>query len=297
MLKFAFQGLWRNFWLSFITLSLLVITFVSFNLLVSINYLAAKLTQNIEQRIDVSVYFAPEATDEQIGGVKNYLDALPGVASVALVSREEAVQLFRERHKDDPEIISALEELDKNPLGATIVVKAKTISDYPAILSALDVPLYQQIIQEKDFSDHRALIEKIGRWTNKVRTGSMILSIIFILVVMMIVFNTVRMAIYSHRDEIGIMKLVGASNWFVRMPYVAESAVITIFAIIISICLTYVFLGFFEPSIARFLESTNVGLISYFNTNALRIFGLEFILMATLTGLSSLTAVGKYLKK
>lgn len=297
VLKFAFQDLWRNFWLSFVTVTLLLITFFSFNILIALNYLAQEVTRNIESRIDVSVYFVPEATDEQVGGAKTFLESLPLVAGVGLISREEAVQQFRERHKDDAEILASLDELDKNPLGATLVIKAKAIGDYPAILSTLDVEPYKNIIQDKNFVDHRVLIERIGRWTDKVRTGAMVLSLIFIAIVMMIVFNTVRMAIYTHREEIGIMKLVGASNWFVRTPYIFESIILAVISLGVSVGLTFAVFGALQPTITKFFEDPNINLSSYFLRDALRIFGLEFILMTCLTALSSLTAVGRYLKK
>jgi len=297
VLKFAFQDIWRNFWLSFVTVTLLLITFLSFNILISLNYLTQEVTKNIEGRIDVSVYFIPDATDEQVNGAKTFLESLPAVAGVTLIGREDAIQQFRERHKDDAEILASLDELDKNPLGATLVIKAKAIADYPAILSTLDAEPYKDIVQDKNFTDHRLLIERIGRWTDKVRTTAAVLSLVFIAIVMMIVFNTVRMAIYTHREEIGIMKLVGASNWFVRAPYILESIILAIISVAVSIGITYFMLGFLQPSLTRFFEDPNVNLISYFNQQAFKVFGLEFVLMTCLTALSSLTAVGRYLKK
>ena len=261
VLKFAFQDIWRNFWLSFVTITLLLITFLSFNILISLNYLTQEVTKNIEGRIDVSVYFIPDASDEQVRGAKIFLESLPAVAGVGLVTREDAIQQFRERHKDDTEILASLDELDKNPLGATLVIKAKSIGDYPAILATLDAKPYKDIVQDKNFADHRVLIERIGRWTDKIRTTAAVLSLIFIAIVMMIVFNTVRMAIYTHREEIGIMKLVGASNWFVRAPYIAESVVLAIIGIGASIGITYLLLGFLQPALTRFFEDSSVNLI------------------------------------
>ena len=297
VLKFSFQDIGRNFWLSLVTITLLTVTFLSFNILVSVNYLAGEVTRNIEERIDVSVYFIPEASGEQVGGAKTYLESLPGAGSVTLIPREEAIQRFRERHKNDAEILSSLDELDKNPLGATIVVRAKTINDYPAIISALDAEQYKDIIQDKNFTDYRLLIDKIGRWTSKVRTTAMILSVLFIAVALMIIFNTVRLAIYTHREEIGIMKLVGASNWFVRTPYIFESVILAIISLGLSIGLSFVVFGALQPTVTKFFEDPNINLASYFLRDAFRIFGLEFVLMTCLTALSSLTAVGRYLKK
>ena len=297
ILKFALQDLWRNFWLSLVTVTLLLITFISFNILLSLNYLAQKVTANIENRIDVSVYFKPEATDEQVGGAKTFLESLSGVAGATLVSREDAIQQFRERHKDDAEILASLDELDKNPLGATIIVKAKSIGDYGAILAALDSEPYKEIIQDKNFADHRVLIERLGRWTEKIRLGAMILSLIFIAIVVMIIFNTVRMAIYTHREEIGIMKLVGASNWFVRAPYILESVMLTVISVAVAIGVTYLLAGLSERALTQFFEDPGLNLTAYFNRNFFEIFGLEFMLMSCLTALGSLTAMGRYLKK
>ena len=123
-----------------------------------------------------------------------------------------------------------------------------------------------------------------------------IISLIFILVAVLTVFNTIRMGIYVHRKEIGIMRLVGANNWYIRLPFIIEGLLYALFSCILFWVLMYLFLHFFGPKINQFFAEINFDIQAYFAGNFLYVFGFEFIIIAVVNVISSLIAMGRYLR-
>ncbi len=167
--KFAFQNFWRNFWLSFITISMLVLTLLSINVLFVLNVLTDHAISYVEQRIEISVYFQEDTTEETITSAVEYLRGLSQVRDVETVSAEEAYEDFVAEHTADEEIISSLEELEENPFGPTLVVKAHSAEDFTFIINALDNPTFADSVREKDFSNYEEIISSIQSSTERVR--------------------------------------------------------------------------------------------------------------------------------
>jgi len=296
VLKFAFQDFWRNIWLSIITITIIVLTLFTINFLIGFNVITDKAIKSVEDKIDVSVYFNSDVGETEAHSVESYLLSLPQVKDVLYISKEEALQSFKERHKNDPKIVESLKELDSNPLGTTLIIKAYKPADYPDIIKALDEAKYNKLISEKDFDDHKVIINRINSITDKVQTVTLGIIIFFSLVAILIVFNTIRIAIYTHREEIGIMKLVGASNWFIRSPFLIEGIIYSLIACAITFAFIYPVLNFIQPYISGFFQDSNFNLAYYFKNNFVKIFGWELLLVIVLNILSSYWAMRKYLK-
>ncbi|MBN1325735.1 ABC transporter permease [Candidatus Falkowbacteria bacterium] len=295
VLKFATQDFFRNFWLSFVTLTILVLALFSINLLIIFNVIAKDAILVIEDKININVYFKPEISEDQVQAVKKYLQSLIQVKDIVYISKEQALEDFKERHKDNPKILASLDELDKNPLGASLLVTAKTTNDYPKILEYLSDPQYDSLIESKNFDDHKLVIERISSITQKVNTGVATIAIIFTLISLLIIFNAIRMAIYTHKDDIMAMKLLGATNWFVQAPFLLEGVFFGLLSVIVTIMIIYPLIGFIQPYIGSLLE-TDFNLINYFNQNFVAIFGLELLGAILINLVSSYWAVSKYVR-
>jgi cell division transport system permease protein len=278
-----------------VTLTILVLALFSINLLVIFNLIAQAALGAIEDKINISVYFKPEISADQVQMIKNYLQSLNQVKDVAYISKEAALENFKNRHKDEPAILESLSELNKNPLGASLIVTAKSTTDYPQILQYLSDPRYDSLIDSKNFDDHKLVIERIGGITQKVNAGVVAIALIFLIIALLIIFNTIRMAIYTHRDEIMAMKLLGAQNWFVEAPFLLEGVIFALLSVVITIIIVYPLLGVIQPYISSLLE-TNFNLIDYFRQNFFAIFGLEFLGAILINLMSSYWAVSKYVK-
>ena len=293
--KFAFQNIGRNLWLSIMTIIVLTVTLFSVNILLSLNVTAAAVTSAFEDKIDVAVYLVPNATDDQVTAVRSYLAGLPQVSTVTSITPDEALAKFKERHKDDADVMKALDEVGDNPLGTTLVVKAKSLDQYQMILTALDHPAYKDLIAEKNFEDYRSLVDRVENIKGRARDIGTTLLIIFALIAVIIMVNSVRVAIFTHRDEIGIMKLVGASGMFIRLPFVIESLVISLLSLLISSGIVIAALYFGSSALARFL-GVDPGLAQFFIKNVVVIAVGEYASIAVLTSLASIYAVGRYMR-
>lgn len=296
VIKFSSQDFWRNFWLSAATIVVLVLTLLSINFLLTLNFLTKTAVAEVEKKIDVSIYFKKDVAESQIGSIKSYLLSMPEVRGVEYISPARALAEFQAKHKDNPVVMESLNEVGDNPLGATLVITARETNDYQTILNVFDDPQYSSIIQDKNFEDHEAVIKKISSISEKAKKTGAGIAGLFAIVAVLIGFNTVRITIYTHRDEIGVMKLVGAANWFVRAPYLASGIFYGIFSVLLAIIITFPFVGFAEPYLAGFFGGSEFNLLGYFTQNFLLIFGGQFLGVVLLNTVTSSLAVGRYLK-
>ena len=295
IIKFAWQNLGRNLWLTIMTVVVLSVTLFSVNVLLSLNVVTGAVAKSLENRIDVSVYVKAGATDDEKNSLRSYLVGLPQTADVKTVSPEDALAAFRVRHANDPEVLKALDEVGENPLGATYIVTAKSLDQYPAIIAALDHPAYRDLITEKNFEDYSTLIAKVRDIRDRASGFGIALLAVFALLAMIIMVNVVRVAIFTHKEEIGIMKLVGANGSFIRGPYLIESVILSFLALVISSAGIAAAAYFGSPYLASFL-GTDPGVVSFFVGNAALIAGAEFAALVALTGIASSYAVGRYMK-
>ncbi|MFC1612450.1 cell division protein FtsX [Patescibacteria group bacterium] len=294
----AAQNFARNFWLVILTISILILLLLSINVLIMLNFLTDEASKQVQKRVDVSIYLKPGVSDEEAKSLRSYLMGLPSVAAVQHTSSENVLEEFKERHKNDEDILSSLALLDQNPFGGVLVVETVKIDDYKIVLKQLESAVYKDIIENKDFSDHERLVGVITRLTSFIKQLIIIVSGIFALIAMVIVFNTIKIAIYTHREEIAIMKLVGASNWRIRAPYIAEVALYySLIATVVTFILIFPIISLFQPKVLEFFQGEAGDIFAYYRANFFSLFGIQFLIVAILCAVSAGLAIGKYLKK
>lgn len=294
-LLFALQSFWRNIWLSLATVFIVFLALVSVNFLLMINVVTDTAVGAVKDRVDVSVYFKPEVKESRIAEVKTKLEGLAQVKEIVYKSPEDNLASFSERHSSDEKIQETLKELSGNPMGATLVIRAKNLEDYPGILENLNDPAVAELIEEKNYDDNQLVIDRINQISANVKNIIMAISLIFIIIAILIVFNTVRVAIFTHQNEIAIMKLVGAGNWFIRFPFIFETILAGLLAVLASVIFLYPILSFTQAYFSSFFGGASFDLIGYFNNNFLVIFGAEIIAIVILNSISALVAISKYL--
>ena len=176
-----------------------------------------------------------------------------------------------------------------------MIVKTREPKDYEKVIQALNVPEYENIIEAKTFGDTERAIDRIHVVTTQVQRFAVGLSLLFALIAFLIILNTIRVAIYTQRVEISIKKLVGASNWFVRGPYVVESVFFSIASILIAISLLWIGFRLLDPYTAVVFQKQNLLFDYYFNNKYLLI-GVQLGSVLFLTVVSSLLAMRRYLR-
>ena len=268
---------------------------LSVNTLFIIRVLTFEATQTVKNRIDVSVYFTPTATDEQIQTVRSLLNSFPEINTAEYFDRGQVLEQFRTTHVDNKGILQSLDELGENPFGSTLILKTREPEDYKKIIQSLSVPEYSDIIETKTFADSERAINRITIITRQVERASVFLTIFFVLVAFLIIFNTIRVAIYTQRREISIKRLVGATNWFIRGPYIVEAILFTIFSMAITSLLVFFVAKLLDPFVSVVFEKSNI-LTTYFISNILLLLSAQFVAVLVLTIATSLLAMRRHLK-
>ena len=163
IVRFAFQNLFRNIWLALATVSIITLALLSVNFFVLANAFIDTSLTAIEKRINISVYFKPSGQESEFLTLADRLRALPQVDEATYVSKEEALEKLKAKYDTEKSSIVAdsLKELDENPLTASLIVRAKSIDDYPPIEALLNEQQYEQLIDKKEFDDRTLLIRKI----------------------------------------------------------------------------------------------------------------------------------------
>lgn len=295
IIKFGIQDIYRNIWLSIVTLTILILALFSINMLLIVSVISDSAISAVKNKIDISLYLETEANETEIMALKAKLGGLSEVKEIKYVSKEDALNYFREKNQDKPEVLQALRELGKNPLTPSLVLIPKDADQVQNLIIKLNSET-SEIIESKNFSDHKLLLSKINAITKKVRDVGLFVSLIFIFTTLLVVYNAIRVAIYTHRKEIGIMRLVGASDWFIYMPFLLSGLIYALVGIGAIILIFYPFLSILQPYLETFFSGYNVNVITYFNDNFLKIFGLEFLGIVAINTVASLIAIRKYAK-
>ena len=293
------RGFYRN---RTVSLSSIFILTITLSIITSFYLFRAVFDYTLEQvkeKVDVRVYFTTDATEDQVADIKAKLLGLSDVKTVTYTSRDQALLDFKKKHEGDQLILQALDELGNNPFGASLSVIAKDTSRYAAIADQLSegsglLGDNKGVVDKVNYYQIKDSIDKLNSiigWTN---TVGFWLSILFILMSCMIVYNTIRLAIFVYRDEIAVMKLVGASNMFIRGPFIVESLLYSIVATVITLAVFFPATVWVTKKTVFFFEGLNINAFYTAHFFELTLFLLVF--GSVLTVISSLLAVRKYLK-
>lgn len=299
ILRSGVQNSIRNASLAIAAIAVMVITLTIILFSVIANATFANTIQQISDKIDVSVYLKDSVTTQQKDALLNDLADLPNVKSIRYVSKDEALQEYKEQNKDNIDLMLAISQTD-NPLPATIIIKPydpNKIQDIKDYLERDDIKNLQS--DETSYSgDQKEAIDEITHATTFFRQAGVASVIVFAITSMLIIFNTIRMAIFNRRDELTIMRLLGASSWFIRGPFVVE----TVMYGVISAILSVVLVNLVFSVAANSLNAKAVGLLNieysdtYFASHFWLIFIVQLGLGILIGAVSSLIATRRYLK-
>lgn len=293
--KFAFQDFGRNIGLSFMTVFILVLMLLSVNTLWSLDTITKAAVQLVREQVTISFYLAPGIKNNDVNEIKSYISTFPEVNDIKVLTREEVLKSFQNRHKLSGEVLQALDELGGNPFGPTITVRTKEPGDYKKIIDALSVPEYEPLIDGKSFEGNETALDKIQTITSRIERIGWSLSLLFAVISFLIIFNTIRVAIQTQRVEISIKRLVGANNWFIRGPYWLEAVMFTV----LSIGITMAVIMSVVPVLDRYIGvvfADRFSLTNYYMSNMLYLFGMQALAVLLLTIISSGLAMRKQLK-
>lgn len=289
----------RNAWLAIAAMAVMVVTLtiVLFSLITNATF--ANTIAQITDRIDISVYLKDEVKPSEKDQLLKGLRGLPNVKEVKYLSKADALENYKRQNANNPQLLSAISSTD-NPLPATILVKPKDLNKIQDIKTYLANDKNNKLqSDEPSYSgDRKAAIDKITHATNILRQVGIFAVLIFTVISVLIIFNTIQMAIFNRRDELTIMRLLGASTWYIRGPFVVENIIYGVFSAIMSVVIIKVL--FIVASQA--LQATSLGLLdinyasTYFNSHVWILLTIQLLVGILIGAASSVVATQRYLK-
>jgi len=291
----ALKDLSRNLWLNMATVIIIVISLFTITTMLAIDAVGSHALLVLQEKIDISIQFQDNADEAKVLEFKKDLENLPDVKSVEYISKEQALINFQETHKDSEYINQSIEELGENPLFAVLNVKANDINKYNSINEyIISNDNYKDDIEKVNYKENERAIDNLSKILASVKDGIAGITILFVFISILVSFNTIRLAMYSHKIEIEIMRLVGASNWYIRMPFIIEGAIFGAVGAAITLLIISPSAIYISPRITQFLPGFD--LYVYFMSN---FFNIALLLVSIGIGMgvfSSFIAIRRYLK-
>jgi len=297
-IKSGAVSFWRNGSVSLASVLILTVTLTVMASIFFSGVVLSSTLNTIKSKVDVNIYFADGTDEKSIYEVQNLIKQNADVATVDYISREKALEVFKQRHQDEDATLQALSEIGDNPLPASLNVKAKDPSKYDAIVTYINQVARnndkEKIISKINYTKNKEAIDSLSRIINASNRMGTMIGIFFILVSILITFNTVRLAIYIFREEIAVMRLVGASEAYIKGPFVT----VGILYGLVSGMLSVIVLLPMTQAIGVWTEKlgTGINLFSYYQDNIVMIIICATVSGAILGAISSFLAIRKYLK-
>jgi len=263
-----------------------------------LNGLNEFLVSAIRSKIGITAYLSREAPLDDVQKLRDEISAISGVKSVEYTSQEEAFKKFIEKHKNNSVIMKTLDIVGEDSLPASLTIRAATASEYESVANFLKRDSLKGLIDEFNYSEEEVIIERLFSITSNVKNAVLIFGLCLIFVVFLITFNTIKIAIYNAKEEISVMKLVGASNFFVRGPFIVQGILCGVAAAFFSLIFFFTLSYFLTPKFLALTSDVSSGgfnLLEYFKNNFLIIAAIQFITGIGLGVISSALAVRKYL--
>ena len=285
----------RNSFVALASIFVITMTVLILGSLIFLAGLVGQVVASLRDRVDVNVYVVTTADEGAILDLKRSLEQLPEVAYVTYITRDEALATFRDRHEDDQLTVQALDELGDNPFGASLSIKAQEPSQYEGIAQYLrDIESSESspIIETVNYAQNKVVIDQLSRVTTYVNRFGLIVTIIFAIASILITFNTIRLAIFTAREEISVMRLVGATNMYIRGPFVIEGTIYGLVASCIGLLLFFPITLLLRPATEAMF---NADIFAYYLANFHWFILVLVVAGAALGAASSFLAVRKYL--
>lgn len=289
----------RSGFTSFSSITIMTITLFVITSLIFIQAGLNSSLDDIKQKVDVTVYFVSDTPESSILNIQEEIENIPEVESISYKSQDDALVEFKARHSNDYLTLQALEELGENPLGASLNIKAKDPSQYESISKYFDSEgslskSALMSIDKIDYRQNKMVIDRLTSIIDGAKKLGFTLTIILIIISILITFSTIRLIIYMSREEIGVMRLVGAGSWYIRGPFVVSGIIV---GIISSFLTTLIFIPVSMWLGSHMTDFIGINLFTYYKSNFLQLFIIMVGSGITIGGISSIFAIRRYLRK
>lgn len=294
VIKYGWSGFWRNIWVSTATVGIMILALSVVSILLILGNVTDTFVKELQGKVDVSVYFQKDSDEAKIKQLQYALEARQDIKDVEYISQDVALELFKDRHKDSEILMASLEELAANPFQGSFNIKAQTASQFDAIVSFIENSANAEIIDKINYKENEKIIGRLTAITSSIEKIGLFFTVGLAVIVILVTFNTVRLVIYNYRDEISVMKLVGASDWFIRGPFVVAGLLYGLFAAFFTWLVFFVIVWIISEKTGAIFPGTDI--LAYWTGNSFGILALLLALGMGLGAFSSFIAMGRYLK-
>lgn len=293
----GFRNIFRNAWLStaatvIMVMTILIMTFFAFSTI----FVRTQLAQ-VRSKIDLSIFLSDDATQNQIQALQSKVNGLDNVSSVTFVSKADALERLKNSSSEGEKLAKSATDIG-NPLPASFEVKLTDIDKISNTNTDIKALEESKIITDSSLDNRddnrKGVVENVIKISNSVSKIGAALSILFLIIALLIIFNTIRMAIFTRREEVEIMKLVGATKWFIRGPFLVEGTLYGVFGAIISLAIIIPFTRAVSPFLTDKLGAGPT--LDYFAAHFLAMAGSMFAIGILIGVISSWLALIRYLK-
>lgn len=285
---------YRNGWLTFATVSILATSLYIIGITIILGFTANLIIANLQDKINVSVYFNLSVPEERVMEIKNKLSEYDEIKYVDYVSKEKALEELLGLSSNTETITKALDEIGENPLPASIVIRANNPAQYEKIVESVNNSFFKDDISNVNYEENKKVIDRLTNIILMSRQAGSIFGLVFVFVSVLITFNAIRITMYSHKQEFEVMRLVGASNLYIRAPFVFEGVLYGMVAGVVVMIMLFATSYFISPLTNGSIPQGNL-LNIYFGNFFLILAGL-FAGGIFLGVISSFIAIRRYLK-
>jgi len=299
IIKSGLKTFWRNGFLSSSSILTLTITLVISAMLFFGIVVGQKKIESIEKKVDINIYFTTDAPLDKVLDFKKELNKIDGIdlKNTKLLTKEEALKDFKDKNNNDKSLLEALEIIGENPLGPVLNIKTKDLDSYNHIIKFLESDIiqakYLNIIEKTNYNENKLIIKKIKVFIKYIELLGMVISGVMIFISLIIVYNTIRLIIYSYKEEIQVMRLIGASNFFARGPFLVEGILYGFISGIFALFISWSIIFYSKDILAQI---SNMDLNRYFSDHILEIAGSLILGGIVISFISTYFTVARYLK-
>ena len=228
--KETYKSIRRNGFMSFASISTVAVSLLVLGMFLMIFLNTNNLAQYLENQVQISVYMQDSATDKELASVKDKLTKMPGVVKVTQVNKQQALERFKKRLGDQEQLLNSLGK--ENPFPNSFEVQV----DNPDRIKVL-TPQIGQLPKVETAKFGQEVVEHLFQLTKILRLGGIVLVVFLAMATLFIISNTIRLTVFARRKEVIIMKYVGATDWFIRWPFLLEGMTLGFFGAVVAFVL------------------------------------------------------------
>lgn len=296
IIKMSVVSFWRNRWLSLATTLIIILTLIIISVFTFMALIVNKTATSLREKVDLVVYLKDSDSDEQIKALGEIIESRSEVVSVKYISKDEALRRWQERYSTDETLKNAVSETD-NPLPRSIEIKTKEAEQISKVADFLQNEDYAPLISQLSYEKNKTLIDRLVSITSFIKKLGSGLSLLFMIISIFVVYNAIKITIFARSQELEIMRLVGATDSYVRLPFVFEGIMYGLLASIVTALILLLTYRFLNAPLSTYLNNIGYDVSAFIRLSVYQVIGLQFLVSILLGIFCSFWATRQHLNR